>query len=83
MINLGNKKIESYYELSQEVKNWSSFNYSGIGNYDFIGILELFKGILNNLEKHSIEHDFKELENFFEESEILFLKKILKLVENK
>jgi len=83
MINLGNKKIESYYELSEEVKNWTSFNFSEVGNYDFTGILELFKGVLNNLEKYSIEHDFRELEGFFEESEILCLKKILSLIENK
>lgn len=82
-MNINNKKIESYYELSEEVKNWTSFNFSGVGNYDFIGMLELFQGVLNNLEKHSIEHDFEDLEDFFEESEILFLKKILKLVENK
>jgi len=72
--------VSSYSELSKIIEDWISFNNTDVGHYDFVGMMLLFKSVVNNLKKYSIENDFETLDEFLDESEIYFLREmILKL----
>ena len=65
----------AFSDLENYLTNW--VNFSGEGAYDFVGMLLLVKACLKNLSKNSIEADFGELEDFFSDSEVELLEKLL------
>ncbi|MBA3682071.1 MAG: hypothetical protein H0W73_13070 [Bacteroidetes bacterium] len=64
--------IEKYEDLEKYLEDW--VNFHGEGTYDFNGALHLLSAILKNRKKNSIESDFDELRDFFNEDELYILK---------
>ncbi|MFZ6780474.1 hypothetical protein ACO0LD_26890 [Undibacterium sp. Ji83W] len=68
--------IDTGDKLVQFLENWTAFDGDGYG-YDINGLLSVLRACLRNLSKHSIEADFDELEDVFDEPEIQILIKLL------
>ncbi len=63
--------INSFEDLEERLKNW--INFSGEGDYDFIGMMYLLKACLYNLRKYSLSADFEDLEDILSKEEVEFI----------
>lgn len=70
------KDIDSGDKLVQFLENWIAFDGDGY-DYDINGLLSILSACLRNLSKHSIEADFDDLDDVFDEPEIQILIKLL------
>ncbi|MFZ6679383.1 hypothetical protein [Undibacterium sp. Tian12W] len=70
------KDIGTGDKLVQFLENWKAFDGDGY-DYDMNGLLSILRACLRNLSKHSIETDFDDLDNVFDEPEIQILTKLL------
>lgn len=71
------KDIDTGDKLVHFLENWVAFD----GNdycYDVNGLISVLRACLRNLSKHSIEADFDNLADVFDEPEIQVLVKLLK-----
>ncbi|MFZ6708957.1 hypothetical protein [Undibacterium sp. TC9W] len=70
------KDIDTGDKLVQFLENWIAFDGDGY-DYDINGLLSILRACLRNLSKHSIEADFDDLDDVFDEPEIQILIKLL------
>jgi len=69
------KEIKEFSDLLMYLREWKNFEKGE--DYDLRGVLGLLKALLANLNKNSIEVDYEDVEDYFEESEIVILKKLI------
>jgi hypothetical protein len=70
----GNER--SYEQLIKFLETWTSFD-GDEEVYDTIGILTIFRACLTNLHLRSIQGDFEDLHEVFDENEIEVMRKII------
>jgi|GEM_PF-4037252 len=71
------KDVDTGEKLVQFLENWKAFDGDSY-DYDVSGLLSILRACLKNLSKHSIEADFDDLTEVFDEPEIEILVKLLK-----
>lgn len=66
------EQMKSFEELVEFIKTWRA--WSGDEQYDFGGMTSLLGACLDNLQQFALDAELKELEEFLEPNQILFLK---------
>lgn len=69
-------EISSWSSLIEFLEGWTSANGDPY-IYDVNGILAILGACLTNLSKYSIDADFEEMSEFFDQAQIDILRKIL------
>jgi hypothetical protein len=62
--------IEKFEDLEQYLENWNNFHNDGSGPYDFVGAMSLLSALLRNMQKNTLETDFDDLKDYFDEKEL-------------
>ncbi len=60
-------EIKTFDQLEYELENWT--NFSGEGQYDFVGALHLLAALCRNIERNTVDDDFEILVDFFQKDE--------------
>ena len=69
---------ESFQQIESFLRNWTSF--AERSEYDFVGHMALLCACLDNLRTNMLEVEFDDIQDYFDDSQKAFLKKLAKTI---